>query len=93
MMLCLEEMDLEIAEMAFSLFRKHYINCMFFLQIPDYSGSVKNKMSDEIIENMNSFLESFEKYLKKIEYADNSVFIQDYVYISKKNLRKIKNMY
>lgn len=93
MMLCLEEMDLEIAEKAFSQFRKHYINCMFFLQIPDYSESVKSMMSDEIIKNMNSFLESFEKYLKKIEYANNSVFIQDYVYISKKNLRKIKNMY
>ena len=93
MTLCFEEMDLEIAEMAFSRFRKHYINCMFFLQIPDYSESVKRKMSDEIIKNMNSFLESFEKYLKKIEYTDNSVFIQDYVYISKKNLRKIKNMY
>lgn len=93
MTLCLEETDLEIAEMAFSRFRKHYINCMFFLQIPDYPKSVKSKMSDEIIKNMNSFLESFEKYLKKIEYADNSVFIQDYVYISKKNLRKIKNMY
>ena len=36
MALCLDEMDLEIAEVAFSRFRRHYINCMFFLQIPDY---------------------------------------------------------
>ena len=43
MTLCLEEMDLEIAEMAFLRFRRHYINCMFFLQIPDYSESVKVK--------------------------------------------------
>ena len=93
MTLCLEDMDLEIAEMAFSRFRKHYINCMFFLQIPDYSESVKSKMLDEIKRNLNSFIESFTKYLKKIEYADNSVFIQDYVYICKKNLKKIKNMY
>lgn len=93
MLLCLKEMDLEIVEIAFSRFRMHYINCMFFLQIPDYPESVKNKMYDEIIKNMNSFLESFEKSLKKIEYADNSVFIQDYVYICKKNLRRIKKMY
>lgn len=93
MTLCLEEMDLEIAEMAFLRFRRHYINCMFFLQIPDYSESVKSKMSDEIIRNLNSFIESFTKYLKKIEYADNSSFIQDYVYIGKKSLKKIKNMY
>ncbi len=93
MTLCLEEMDLEIAEVAFSRFRKHYINCMFFLQIPDYSKSVKSKISEEIIRNLKSFIESFIKYLKRIEYADNSVFIQDYVYICKKNLKKIKNMY
>lgn len=93
MTLCLEEMDLEIAEVAFSRFRRHYINCMFFLRIPDYSESVKSKLSDEIIRNLKSFIESFTKYLKRIEYADNSVFIQDYVYICKKNLKKIKNMY
>ncbi len=93
MTLCLEEMDLEIAKVAFSRFRRHYINCMFFLQIPDYSESVKSKILDEIIRNMKFFIESFTKYLKRIEYADNSVFIQDYVYICKKNLKKIKNMY
>lgn len=93
MILCLNEMDLEIAEMAFSKFRRHYINCMFFLQIPDYPESVKSKMSDEIRKNMNSFIESFMKHLKKIEYADNSVFIQDYIYICKKKLHKIKSMY
>ncbi len=93
MSLCLEEMDLEIAEMAFLRFRRHYINCMFFLQIPDYSESVKRKMSDEIIRNLNSFIKSFMKYLKKIEYADNSPFIQDYVYISKRSLKKIKNIH
>lgn len=91
--LCLDEMDLEIAEIAFSRFKRHYINCMFFLQIPDYSESVKSKMSGEIRKNMNSFIDSFMKYLKKIEYADNSVFIQDYVYICKKKLQKIKKMY
>lgn len=93
MTLCLEERDLEIAEMAFSRFRKHYKNCMFFLQIPDYLESVKSKMSSEIIRNLNSFIELFTKYLKKIECADNSIFIQDYVYICKKNLKKIKSMY
>ena len=66
---------------------------MFFLQIPDYPESVKSKMSDEIRKNMNFFIESFMKYLKKIEYADNGVFIQDYVYICKKKLQKIKSMY
>lgn len=93
MALCLDEMDLEIAEVAFSRFRRHYINCMFFLQIPDYSEFVKSKMSEEIRKNRNSFIDSFMKYLKKIEYADNSAFIQDYVYICKKKLKKIKNMY
>lgn len=93
MTLCLEEMDLEIAEVAFSRFRRHYINCMFFLQIPNYSESVKSKLSGEIIRNLKSFIESFTKYLKGIEYADNSVFMQDYVYICKKYLKKIKNMY
>lgn len=93
MALCLDEMDIEIAEIAFSRFKRHYINCMFFLQIPDYSESVKSKMSEEIRKNMNSFIDSFMKYLKKIEYADNSVFIQDYVYICKKKLQKIKKMY
>lgn len=93
MTLCLDEMDLEIAEMAFSKFRRHYINCMFFLQIPSYPESVKSKMLDEISKNINSFIESFLKYLKKIEYADNSVFMQDYVYICKKKLQKIKSMY
>ena len=90
---CLEEVDLEIAERAFARLKRHYINCMFFLQIPDYSESVKSKMSDEIIRNMQSFIESFVRYLKRIEYIDNSVFIQDYVYICKKNLKKIENMY
>jgi hypothetical protein len=93
MTFCLKEMDLEIAEMAFVRFKKHFTNCMFFLQIPDYPESVKHKMSDEIHKNMDSFMESFLKYIKKIEYADSSSFIQDYVYISRKNLKKIKNMY
>ena len=93
MTLCLDEMDLEIAETAFSKLRRHYINCMFFLQIPEYPESVKNKMSDEIKKNMGFFIEAFMKYLKKIEYADNSVFIQDYVYICKKKLQRIKSMY
>ena len=90
---CLNEFDLEIAENAFTKLIKNYKNCMFFLQIPDYAESVKSKMSYEIIRNMQSFVELFFKYLKKIEYADNSVFIQDYVYICKRNLKKIKNMY
>ena len=91
--LCLSEMDLEIAEIAFSRLRRHYKNCMFFLQIPDYSESVKRKMLEEIRKNWISFIDSFFKYLKKIEYEDNSVFIQDYVYICKKKLQKIKNIY
>lgn len=93
MTLCLDEMDLEIAETAFSKLRRHYINCMFFLQIPEYPESVKSKMSDEIKKNIGLFIEAFMKYLKKIEYADNSVFIQDYVYICKKKLQNIKSMY
>lgn len=93
MTLCLDEMDLEIAEKAFSKFRKHYINCMFFLQIPEYPENVKNRMTDEIKKNISLFTEIFMKYLKKVEYADNSVFIQDYVYICKKKLQKIKSMY
>ena len=51
------------------------------------------KMSEEIIRNMQSFSGSFLKYLKKLEYEDNSTFIQDYVYVCKKNLKKIENMY
>lgn len=93
MTICLNEVDLEIAENAFTKLKKHYRDCMFFLQIPDYSESVKSKMSDEVVRNMQSFLDAFIKYLKKIEYADNSVFIQDYVYVCKRNIRKIKNMY
>lgn len=93
MSMSLEEMDIEIAEMAFVRLKKHFMKCMFFLQIPDYPESVKRNMSDEIKKNMDSFLESFSKYIKAIEYEGNSSFIQEYVYISKKNLRKIKNMY
>ena len=90
---CIDEIDLEMAEVAFIRLKKHYMRCMFFLQIPDYPESVKNKMSKEIIRNMQSFSGSFLKYLKKLEYEDNSTFIQDYVYVCKKNLKKIENMY
>lgn len=93
MAVCLNEMDLEIAEVAFLRFRKHYDNCMFFLQIPEYSESVKRKLAEEIRNNMNAFVDSFVKYLKKMECADNSEFIQDYVYVCKKKLQKIKTMY
>lgn len=90
---CLSEIDLEMAENAFVKIKKHYKDCMFFLQIPDYSESVKRKMSDEIIRNMQAFSESYIKYIKKIEFEDNSTFIQDYVYVCKRNLKIIKNMY
>ena len=93
MTLCLQENDLQIAEMAFARLRRHYGNCMFFLQIPDYSETIKGKMAEEIIKNMQSFIEAFRRYLRKIEYSDNSTFIQDFVYICKKNLKKIRNMY
>lgn len=93
MAVCLGEMDLEIAEVAFSRFRKHYDNCMFFLRIQDYPESVKSKLSEEIRNNMNDFVDSFVKYLKKMECVDNSKFIQDYVYVCKKKLQKIKTMY
>lgn len=87
---CLDEADLEIAENAFVKLKKHYVDCLFFQQIPDYPETVKRKMSDEIIRNMQLFRESFLTYLKKLEYTDNSAFIQDYVYICKRNMKKIK---
>lgn len=90
---CLSEIDLETMELAFSRLRKHYRKCMFFLCIPDYPIQVKDKMAEEIKKSVSLFADSFLKYLKKIEGDDNSAFIQDFVYVSRKKMNQIKKMY
>lgn len=90
---CLEENDLEIVKTAFAKLRKHIMNCLFFLQIPDYPESVKIQMGNEIKRNMDSFMNIFSKHLKKIEYAENNDFIQEYVYICRNRIKKIRKIY
>lgn len=90
MNVCLEENDLQILESSFSKFRKHILNCMFFLQVPYYPDSVKNKLSNEIKKNMDALMDSFSRHLKKVEYADSNSFIQEYVYVCRKKILKIK---
>ena len=90
---CLEENDLEILNPAFTRLRKHIVNCLFFLQIPDYPESVKTEMGNEIKKNVDSFMNVFLKYLKKIEHAENNDFIQEYVYICRNRIKKIRKIY
>lgn len=90
--LCMEEMDLEVVESAFTILRKHLNDGLFFLHIPNCPELVKEKLFEEIQKNVTAFTDSFLKYLRKIEYADSNLFIQDFVFLCKKRIRKINEI-
>ena len=92
MNMCFEENDIEMAEIAFSKLKRHLLNSMFFMQIPYYTESVKVGITGEIKKNLYLFFDAFSSYLKKLELADNSAFVQDYIYICRKRMRTIKRM-
>ncbi len=93
MILCGEEMDSEIADIACRKLKKHYDDCMFFMQNPSYPESVKKKIHSEVKRIVTSYIDMFFEDLKKLEYANNSAFVRDYIYICKKKLNRIKKMY
>lgn len=88
--LCLEESDLEIVEIAFRNLKKSIYCCLFFTRIEEYPDSIKENLKKQIQKNILAFQVEFELFLNQLALEDNSHFVQDLVYICKKrNLAKI----
>ena len=86
--LCITEMDLEILEKAVITYKRRMKSSMFFLQIPEYPESVRENLKNAINENVCIYLDAISKYMRKLEFCDNDIFVQDVVYICRKKLIK-----
>lgn len=85
---CLEEADLEIAEAAISNLKKCVHACLFFDRIPEYPESVKSGMGQEVRRHTEAFRQECLQYMRRLERADSSIFIQDLVYMCRKRMAK-----
>lgn len=86
--LCMAEMDLEILEKAVIKYKRHIISSIFFLQIPEYPESVRKDLREAINNNISLYIDAISKYIRKLEYYDNGLFVQDVVYICRKKIIK-----
>lgn len=82
----LEERDIELAESAIRSLKKNLKACLFFNQIPEYAESIKSGMTLEVQKNMEAFRQEYLKYLRRLEYSDNSGFVQDLIYRCRKKM-------
>ena len=85
---CLEEADLEIAEAALNNLKKCVRACLFFERIPEYPESVKSGMEREIRRYTEAFRQECLQYMRRLEQADGSDFVQDLVYMCQKRMAK-----
>ena len=85
---CLEEVDLEIAEAAISNLKRCVRACLFFDRIPEYPEAVRSGMEQEIRRHMEAFRLECLQYMRRLERADSSDFVQDLAYMCRKRMEK-----
>lgn len=85
---CLEEADLEIAEAAICNLKRCVRACLFFDRIPEYPESIKNSMEQEIRRHAEAFRQECLQYMRRLERADSSDFVQDLAYMCRKRMPK-----
>ncbi len=85
---CLEEVDLEIAEAAISNLKRCVRACLFFDRIPEYPEAVRSGMEQEIRRHMEAFRLECLQYMRRLERADSSDFVQDLAYMCRKRMAK-----
>ena len=67
---------------------RDFISSIYFLQIPEYPESVRKDLREAINNNISLYIDAISKYIRKLEYYDNGLFVQDVVYICRKKIIK-----
>ncbi len=80
----LEDVDLEILIRAIHQFKKNINCCFFFCRIKDYPLRIRKNLYGKVAEKLLSFLEEYFRFLRKMNEAESSRFMEDFSYICQK---------